>query len=201
MSVKVGMKQSKKIAVTGGIGSGKSTVMKIIAGKGYPIFSCDEIYSQLTSDRDFLNILRHSFGDILNSDGTLDRKKLSEIVFNNPAKLAELDKITHPAIYKEMFRMADEAGGICFCEVPLLFESRAESLFDGVIIVMRNEEQRIKSVTARDKLPEQDVKKRISNQFDYNSADFAMYYVIHNNGDLSELEWQTEEIIKKINEK
>lgn len=195
------MKQSKKIAVTGGIGSGKSTVMKIIAGKGYPIFSCDEIYSQLTSDRNFLNILRHSFGDILNSDGTLDRKKLSEIVFNNPAKLAELDKITHPAIYKEMFRMADEAGGICFCEVPLLFESGAESLFDGVIIVMRNEEQRIKSVTARDKLPEQDVKKRISNQFDYNSADFAMYYVIHNNGDLSELEWQTEEIIKKINEK
>lgn len=195
------MKQSKKIAVTGGIGSGKSTVMKIIAGKGYPIFSCDEIYSQLTSDSDFLNILRHSFGDILNSDGTLDRKKLSEIVFNNPAKLAELDKITHPAIYKEMFRMADEAGGICFCEVPLLFESGAERLFDGVIIVMRNEEQRIKSVTARDKLPEQDVKKRISNQFDYNSADFAMYYVIHNNGDLSELEWQTEEIIKKINEK
>ena len=195
------MKQSKKIAVTGGIGSGKSTVMKIIAGKGYPIFSCDEIYSQLTSDRDFLNILRHNFGDILNSDGTLDRKKLSEIVFNNPAKLAELDKITHPAIYKEMFRMADEAGGICFCEVPLLFESGAESLFDGVIIVMRNEEQRIKSVTARDKLPEQDVKKRILNQFDYNYADFAMYYVIHNNGDLSELEWQTEEIIKKINEK
>lgn len=195
------MKQSKKIAVTGGIGSGKSTVMKIIAGKGYPIFSCDEIYSQLTSDRNFLNILRHSFGDILNSDGTLDRKKLSEIVFNNPAKLAELDKITHPAIYKEMFRMADEAGGICFCEVPLLFESGAESLFDGVIIVMRNEEQRIKSVTARDKLPEQDVKKRISNQFDYNSTDFAMYYVIHNNGDLSELEWQTEEIINKINEK
>lgn len=195
------MKQSKKIAVTGGIGSGKSTVMKIIAGKGYPIFSCDEIYSQLTSDSDFLNILRHSFGDILNSDGTLDRKKLSEIVFNNPAKLAELDKITHPAIYKEMFRMADEAGGICFCEVPLLFESGAESLFDGVIIVMRNEEQRIKSVTARDKLPEQDVKKRISNQFDYNSADFTMYYVIHNNGNLSELEWQTEEIIKKISEK
>lgn len=195
------MKQSKKIAVTGGIGSGKSTVMKIIAGKGYPIFSCDEIYSQLTSDRNFLNILRHSFGDIFNSGGTLDRKKLSEIVFNNPAKLAELDKITHPAIYKEMFRMADEAGGICFCEVPLLFESGAESLFDGVIIVMRNEEQRIKSVTARDKLPEQDVKKRISNQFDYNSANFAMYYVIHNNGDLSELEWQTEEIIKKINEK
>ena len=195
------MKQSKKIAVTGGIGSGKSTVMKIIAGKGYPIFSCDEIYSQLTSDSDFLNILRHSFGDILNSDGTLDRKKLSEIVFIFFSKLAELDKITHPAIYKEMFRMADEAGGICFCEVPLLFESGAESLFDGVIIVMRNEEQRIKSVTARDKLPEQDVKKRISNQFDYNSADFAMYYVIHNNGDLSELEWQTEEIIKKINEK
>lgn len=195
------MKQNKKIAVTGGIGSGKSTVMKIIAGKGYPIFSCDEIYSQLTSDRDFLNILHHSFGDILNGDGTLDRKKLSEIVFNNPAKLAELDKITHPAIYKEMFRMADEAGGICFCEVPLLFESGAESLFDGVIIVMRNEEQRIKSVTARDKLPEQDVKKRISNQFDYNSADFTMYYVIHNCGDLSELERQTEEIIKKINEK
>ncbi len=194
------MKQNKIIAVTGGIGSGKSTVMKIIAGKGYHVFSCDEIYSELTSDKNFIKMLCGEFGDILNDKGTLDRKKLSAIVFNNPARLAELDKITHPAIYKEMFARAESAGGVCFCEVPLLFESGADVMFDGVIIVMRNVEQRIKSVIERDKLPEQDVKKRISNQFDYTSVNFAMYYVIHNDGDLKELERQTEEIIKKITE-
>lgn len=192
------MKPSKKIAVTGGIGSGKSTVLKIIEGKGYHVFSCDSIYSELLCDKSFIAKLSGRFGDILTEKGELDRKKLASIVFNDEKALTDLDTLTHPAIYKEMFRRADEAGELCFCEVPLLFESGAKDLFDGVIIVVRDEELRLKSVTERDQLPEEDVKRRISKQFDYNSVNFAMYYVIHNNSDFAELERQTEEIINKI---
>lgn len=192
------MKQNKIYAVTGGIGSGKSTVMQIIKEAGYATFSCDRIYGELLTDGGFIKGLCDIFGKITDDSGNLDRKKLADIVFDDAAQLNKLNDYTHPRIYNEMFKRAKEVNGICFCEVPLLFESGAEGLFDGVIVVMRDVERRIKSVTERDKLPEQDVKKRISKQFDYNSFDFAMYYVIHNDGNLTELVRQTKEIINKI---
>ena len=195
---RTGMKQSKKIAVTGGIGSGKSTVLKIIEQKGYPVFSCDEIYAELIKDKKFLAKLCDKFGDILNEDGGLDRKKLSSIVFGDREKLARLDALTHPAIYAEMFRRVDETWGLCFCEVPLLFESGGEELFDGVIVVLRDEKQRIESVAERDNCSVNDVKLRIVNQFDYNKLNFTKYYVLHNNGNLEQLSAQIDDILQRI---
>ena len=90
-----------KIAVTGGIGSGKTTVCDIIKEQGYSVISCDEIYNRLLRDKSFLNSLVSEFGHILNGDGTLSRKKLSEIVFSDKDKLARLNEITHPEIMKE----------------------------------------------------------------------------------------------------
>lgn len=195
---RTGMKQSKKIAVTGGIGSGKSTVLKIIAQKGYPVFSCDEIYAELIKDKKFLAKLCDKFGDILNEDGGLDRKKLSSIVFGDREKLARLDALTHPAIYSEMFRRVDETWGLCFCEVPLLFESGGEELFDGVIVVLRDEKHRIESVAKRDNCAESDVQSRINNQFDYNKLNFTKYYVLHNNGNLEQLSAKIDDILQRI---
>lgn len=192
------MKQNKKIAVTGGIGSGKSTAMNMISERGYPVFSCDEIYNELTHDPKFLVMLCSQFGDILDSNGCLDRKKLSAIVFNNEEALNKLNKLTHPAVYEELFKRADKLNNSCFCEVPLLFESGAENLFDDVIIVMRDEEARINSVLKRDNLPLEMIEKRVKNQIDYNNLDFTMYYVIHNNGDLASLSHQIDEILRKV---
>ena len=194
------MKQNKKIAVTGGIGSGKSTVIKILAEKGYPVFSCDEIYAQLTGHKDFLRRLADEFGDVCDSGGRLDREKLAAIVFEDEKKLARLNEITHPAIFEEMFRQADGVGGTCFCEVPLLFESGAEGMFDGVIVVLRDLEERIKSVAARNNLSRGSVISRINRQFDYNNCNFAMYYVIHNNGNIEQLREEVDKIIHRITE-
>ena len=194
------MKQNKKIAVTGGIGSGKSTVIEILAEKGYPVFSCDEIYAQLTGRKDFLRRLTDEFGDVCDACGRLDRNKLAAIAFADEKKLARLNEITHPAIFEEMFSQADEAGGTCFCEVPLLFESGAEGMFDGVIVVLRNLEERIKSVVARSNLSRNSVVNRINSQFDYDNYDFAMYYVIHNNGNIEQLRAEVDKIIHKIRE-
>lgn len=195
---KIGMKQSKKIAVTGGIGSGKSTVLKILADKEYAVFSCDSIYADLLKDKNFIEKLSQRFGDILDCNGNLDRKKLAAIVFNDDKALADLNKLTHPAIYNEMFKRADETGGVCFCEVPLLFEDGSQNLFDDVIVVMREKEQRIKSVSLRDNLSEDSVVRRIKSQFDYNNGNFEKYYVIHNNRDMTALTAQIDKILVKL---
>ncbi len=191
------MQNNTKIAVTGGIGSGKTTVCKIIKEQGYTVISCDEIYSHLLCDISFLNSLAAEFGNILNSDGTLSRKKLAEIVFSDKDKLTRLNEITHPEIMKEAIKQMS-GGGIYFCEVPLLFEGEFEALFDKIIVVLRNKELRISSITKRDEITYLDAKKRIDSQFNYDNLSFEKYYVIHNNSDFENLNAVTLEIINKI---
>lgn len=186
-----------KIAVTGGIGSGKTTVCDIIKEQGYSVISCDEIYNRLLRDKSFLNSLVSEFGHILNGDGTLSRKKLSEIVFSDKDKLARLNEITHPEIMKEALKQMS-GNGVYFCEIPLLFEGEFEALFDKIIVILRDKELRVASITKRDDISEFDAQKRINNQCDYDNLGFEKYYVIHNDLDLTNLKRMTIEIIDKI---
>lgn len=184
------MKQSKiKIAVTGGIGSGKSTVCKIIKGMGFPVFSCDEIYAELINDGHFTKDFINEFGSgILDEDGNLDRRKLSELVFCDNEKLERLNKITHTKIFEKMFEGAQNCEGeICFFEVPILFECGYEHLFDKIIVVIREEEERIKSVMVRDNVSMEEVILRLKKQYNYQNNSFAQYYVIHNTGKIDDL--------------
>lgn len=191
------MRQNKRIAITGGIGSGKSTVAEIIS-RNYPVISLDKVYADLLKDDNFVIKICNEFGDVLNGEGKLDRKKLSAIVFGNSEKLEKLNEITHPIIYAEAFRQGDKLGRICFYEVPLLFESNGEENFDGVIVVLRDLNKRIESIKIRDGLTEEEVKKRLNNQFNYDICDFAKYYVIHNNGDLVDLSERVSSVLKSI---
>ncbi|MGN0824022.1 MAG: dephospho-CoA kinase [Candidatus Coproplasma sp.] len=183
------MKQNKnKIAVTGGIGSGKSTVCKIISEAGYPVYSCDEVYKSVLQDRQTVNELEKKFGSqILNADGSLNRSALSAIVFNDEKKLDTLNKITHPKIFEKMFSISESDSGVVFYEVPLLFEGEYQNLFDDVLVVLRDRRQRIEWVTKRDGLKEEEVINRLNKQFNYDIADFAKYYVIHNDGNIDDL--------------
>ncbi|MDE7440294.1 MAG: dephospho-CoA kinase, partial [Clostridia bacterium] len=166
-----------KIAVTGGICSGKSTVANFIKEQGYSVISCDEIYNELLTDLNFVNLLDNEFGNIKNSDGTLNRSKLSEIVFNDSEKLQKLNLLTHPQIMREAFaRMSGE--GIFFCEVPLLFEGGFERLFDNVIVVLREKDNRLKALIERNRINENQAKLRINSQFEYKNGDLVKYYVI-----------------------
>ena len=122
-----------KIAITGGIGSGKSTIGSIIAEQGYPVISCDEVYNQLLEEDYFIQILANEFGDIL-SYGNLDRNKLADIVFSDRKKLQKLNDITHPIIMKSVFDLMNKER-VAFCEVPLLFESGYEKNLDRKSVV------------------------------------------------------------------
>jgi len=186
-----------KIAVTGGIGSGKSSVCKIIKESGFPVISCDEVYSELIKSSDFLTVLQSEFGNVLKEDGTLDRKKLAEIVFNDSQKRERLNKITHPAIMNEVLSRTN-SHKLCFCEVPLLFEDGFESLFDNVIVVLRPKEERVSAVQKRDGCSSESVNLRIKSQINYDKFDFAKYYVIRNEGNLADLREKTSEILNRI---
>lgn len=183
------MKQNKiKIAVTGGIGSGKSTVCKILKSLGYPVYSCDETYKKVLQDKNTLEELKDVFGEkIINLDGTLNRGALSELVFADEEKLNKLNSITHKKIFKKMFSDSEQEEGVIFFEVPLLFEGNYQNLFNDVLIIFRDKNDRINSVMARDGLKEEEVKIRLNKQYSYNQIDYVKYYVIHNDGNFDDL--------------
>ena len=194
------MMQNKKVAITGGIGSGKSSVCEIIKKKGYPVFSCDEIYAELLKDKNFTKTISDKFGKcVLNSDCTLNHEALSAIVFNDDDKLKKLNQITHAKIFEEIFKRAKGFDGVVFFEVPLLFEGNYQDKFDEVVVVLRDEKDRIASVIERDNLSEENVKKRINKQYNYENSTFEEYYVIHNDGNFNNLELKITELLTKLN--
>ena len=193
------MKRNKVlIAVTGGIGSGKSTVCDIIKAQGFTVFSCDKVYAELLDGANLTAKIVEEFGEKILTDGKIDRRKLSDCVFNDSVKLEKLNSITHTEIFNEIFSRAEKEEGIVFVEVPLLFEGNYQSLFDGVVVVLRKVEDRISSVVARDGLSYSDVEKRIKKQYNYDFCDYAKYYVIHNDGNIDDLEQSIRQILLKI---
>jgi dephospho-CoA kinase len=160
----------KRIAVTGGIGSGKSLALQRIAELGYPIYSCDEIYKNVIKSKAYIRQIEGVFPSCI-VNGEIDRRKLSELVFAGEENLAKLNAIAHPLIMKELFSKMDEDKGLVFAEVPLLFEGGFENLFDCVIVIKRNLRERINATMKRDGLDESAIKKRIGSQFDYDTKE------------------------------
>ena len=189
-------KNGKKIAVTGGIGSGKSMVCSILREKGYPVFSCDGIYREMQADPVYLGALEKIFPGVT-AGGVLDRKKLSAVVFRDGAALAKLNALSHPAIMRRLYeRMA--AYPVAFAEVPLLFESGRQGDFDGVIVVYRPQRERIDAVRARDGLSEEEILLRMKNQADYEKIIREGHTVIYNDGDLSSLRHKVASAVEEI---
>ena len=194
----------KKIAVTGGIGSGKSTLLNYIKEKGYSVFSCDEIYSELCLSSEYIKKLEAIFPEVI-EEGTLDREALSRIVFTDKSKRNQLNELAHPIIMRMLFEKMEKAKGeIVFAEVPLLFEGNYQDEFDGVIILKRSEDKRICSVVKRDNTNVDKVKKRIQSQFNYSKTDQILlknnnnYYIIENEGTLQDLQNCFDEIVKQM---
>ncbi len=189
-----------RIAITGGIGSGKSEVCSRIKRAGYPVFSCDEIYAELLNEGVFDSNLKRCFGEKIFKCGKLDKNQLAGIVFENREELEKLNIITHPKILSCAFDCM-KAHKLSFLEVPLLFENGFERYFDGVIVVLRNLEERIKSIVKRSKISTQEAILRIKSQFNYDNCDFAKYYVIHNDLNLQHLNDCVDDVLKTIAEK
>ncbi len=197
----IGMTQSndKKIyAITGGIGSGKTTVSQIIREKGFTVFSCDEIYSDLLADYSFLAKINEAVGFVSSDGKTLDRKGLSEKIFSDNNARERLNKVTHPVIIKELFQRIEKSQDeVVFCEVPLLFENGYEKLFDGVIVIICPLEKRIQTVMKRSNLTEEQIKSRIAAQYDYNKLS-GNHYALYNDGGFDLLRENVTKILQEV---
>lgn len=147
-----------RIAITGGIGSGKSYVAKLIKAKGYTVIDTDIIARELMGkgNSNYHNIVENFGSDILKLDGDIDRVKLRNIVFHDEKKRKLLNSITHPNIMEKALDVSDGAG-IYFVEVPLLFEEKLESYFDQVWVVDCCEETQIERVLQRSNLSQEEV--------------------------------------------
>ncbi|MBQ3505851.1 MAG: dephospho-CoA kinase [Clostridia bacterium] len=195
---------SKKIAITGGIGSGKSSVVNVLREMGYSVFSCDEIYADLRESKEYLQKLSTVFPQAV-VDGRLDRKRLSEIVFQNPEKREVLNELSHPMIMQKLNALINERREpLVFAEVPLLFENGFEKDFDAVIVVKRNIDERITAILERDGLTDRQARQRINAQFDYDAPQNQNYlqsihaYIIENDGAKMDLTKKTKDILKKL---
>lgn len=191
------MKQNKKIALTGGIGSGKSLLSSYFKEKGYPVFSCDEISRELSGREDYLRGLRALFPDCV-EEGRLNRGKLSALVFSDREALRKLNAYSHPLIMRALSEKMDEGEGLCFAEVPLLYEGNFQNLFDGVIAVVRPKEARIAAVMARDGLGREQVEARMKNQVDEEFLRRQDCILLVNEGEKEELYRRADEILKVL---
>jgi len=192
---------NKLIAITGGIGSGKSTVSKIIRDLGFTVLSCDDVYAELLERESFVKDVSLLVGVaplIEKGRLVLNRRGIADKVFTDASLKKSLEEFTHPAIMNEIFSRAALANEPVFVEVPLLFETGLDARFDNVIIVKRPLNQRLSAVCLRDGVDEEAVKRKIKNQFDYENNCLNGHTVIYNDFDLKSLQRKTEAAINEI---
>ena len=192
--------KNKVIALTGGIGSGKSTVLSILENARYRTLSSDKIVAELYQKRSVKKILKRLFPSAVCGfiNLKIDRKKISEIVFNNSDMHKKLTDAITPLVLKEILSRTKNSVQPVFVEVPLLFECGYEKYFDAVIVVTRPLADRIQSVKNRSSLTEEQIMARINKQTDYQTKDLKDYQVIVNDGDLSALNEKVISVTEKL---
>ena len=200
---KLGTKQNKMrklIAVTGGIGSGKSTVTEIISSLNYPTISCDAVTQKLYKNQRVLRKIKKIIpsGVIGKLFLKPDKQRIAKVIFNDKIKYAEFTEFLTILTLEKTLKLAKKYKGLVFIEVPLLFEFNATKYFDDVIVVTRNLSARIESVKTRSKLSTEQVKERIASQFDYDKGDLSKFNIITNDDNLEILKQKTIAIIEKI---
>jgi dephospho-CoA kinase len=179
------------IGVTGGIGSGKTTVANLFSSLGAPVIDADELARQVVAPGQpaYEEILQHFGTTILSKSGELDRRRLRERIFSEPAKRDRLEEIVHPRVYAQMKRLLDclEAP-YAIVVVPLLIESGARDLVDRVLVVDSPEELQIERTQRRDGTTRAAVKKILAAQLDRGARLSAADDVIENDASVEALE-------------
>ena len=173
----------KIIGLTGGIGSGKSSVLEIFKKIGISTYNADESAKKLiSSDKKIIYSIKQLFGEDIYDENKLNSKLVSKIVFNDKEKLKSLNLIIHPAVAIDFdnfcFKHRDET--YIVKEAAIIFETKTENLFNKIIYVKAPKEIRIDRVMQRDNLSRDDVLNRIQNQINENSIIDKCDFIIDN---------------------
>lgn len=185
------------IGLTGGIGSGKSTVSRMFEARGIAIIDADVISHELTAPGSAaLDEIRTAFGDaVVTTEGTLNRAVVREQVFVKPELRRRLEQILHPRVRKEMMRRVSVVKTpYCVLSIPLLIESNMTDLVDRVLVVDADPSVRIRRVQERSGLDETTIRRIMSAQVSDEARRSRADDIIRNDGDLDQVEAQVENL-------
>lgn len=187
--------------LTGGIGTGKSTVARMFRREGLAVVDADRIAREITAPGSpACDAIVRRFGrEILLAGGRIDRGKLGDIVFSDAGKRAELEAITHPGIARgiaaELRRLESKGRGIVIVEAALIHETGRRARFEAVIAVRCDRDRQVRRLVERDGISEEQVLRRIAAQMDADEKARASEHVIDNSGDLSSTRAQVRALV------
>jgi len=188
---------TKIIGLTGGIGSGKTTVANYFKELGVPVYIADDAAKEVMQSEAILSAIRQTFGDVIFENKTLIRPKLASIVFSNPEKLQQLNAIVHPAValhFKDWLSNYQQFPFIIY-ESAILFESGGDQKCDKIITVTAPEAMRIERVVERDTTTKEQVLQRIKSQWTDSQRIAKSDFVIENT-DFNKTKAQIVKILK-----
>jgi dephospho-CoA kinase len=195
----------KIIGLTGNIASGKTEVANIFKELGAKVIDADKIAREVVEPGEIAwkEIIEEFGNNILNTDGSINRKKLGEIVFNDDTKREQLNRITHPRIMTKLKELIDkykkENGNLVIVEAALIVEKGGLlNLLDELIVVVTDEETQVERIMKRDGLRRDEALSRIKSQMPISEKTKQATHVIDNSGSLGESRKQVEEVWEKI---
>lgn len=192
--------------LTGGLGTGKSTVSQFLRKQGVPVVDADRIAREVVEKGSTgLSQLTQAFGPgILNQSGELDRQKMASLVFSEPKKLELLESIIHPLVQQEVRSqrqwLSDQHYSWAVYDVPLLFEKNLKSQFDGIILVTCDEDQQWARIRVRNAWNDEEIRKRLQAQVPLKEKIRQSDHVIENNGSLEDLEKKVAALVQLLND-
>lgn len=191
------------LGLTGGIGSGKSTVSKIFLSMGIKVFDADLIAKNILESEQVKEEIQKKLGKkfIISEKKIIDKELLKKEVFNNPEKLAILNKIVHPKVieeYKELYRQFKNKDEIVIFDVPLLFEVNLDSYCDRTVVVDIDPKIQVDRIKKRDKIDEELIDKIILAQMSRDERKKRGNIIVENNGSFEDLKERVKKIIEDI---
>ena len=189
------------IVITGGIGSGKSTVSNLLKLYGYTIIEADNISSDIIKQRAVIDKIVDTFGaEYQKDDGEIDKKKLGDLVFDDAISKLLLEEILHPLIRQEIEKKSlelESKNAIYFIDIPLFYETKHYNI-KNVLLVYADKDTQIERIIKRDNISKLEATKKVESQIPNEEKKKLATYVIDNSKDLKHLQKEIERFLKEV---
>jgi dephospho-CoA kinase len=180
-----------KVAISGNIGSGKSTFAKFISEAGFPVIFADDISKEiLAGDPDVRKQIIKQFGSESFNGNNINKKYIADKIFSNPEKLKKINLIIHPLVRKRIDSLSKDyfkTHDIVFVEAALIYESKIEKMYDFVVLITADKDLRMRRSTETKQISEADFLKRDKNQLKEEVKKRKADFIFSNNGSIDEL--------------